>query len=100
MIGSSSTWYAISARVRTSRSSAARAAALEGAKEILRMADERVGFLAPQHLLGVDAAPRHGDGVHARGLRGADVERRVADVGRVLGSRVEAVERGQDRVGR
>src|SRR5438309_7436006 len=99
MTGSSSTWYAINARVRTSRSSAARTATLEGAKEVLRVADERLRLLAPQDVLRVDAPPGHSNGVYARGFRGADVERRVADIGRGLRPRVEPVERSQDRVG-
>src|SRR5689334_22101347 len=100
MIGSSSAWYAIKARLRSSRSSAARTSALEGAKEILRMPDERVRLLAPEQVLRVDAAPGDGHSVNAGGLRSADVERRVADVGRILGPRAESIERRQDRVGR
>src|SRR6185437_729470 len=84
MIGSSSTWYAMSARLRRSRSSAARAEAvvvLEDAKELLGAVDDRIRPLGLEPSALVDPAPRDGDGEHARRLRSADVERRVADVG-------------------
>src|SRR6185312_5115063 len=84
MIGSSSTWYAIRARLRTSRSSAARAVAvvvLEEAKELLGAVDDRVGLFRLEPSPVVDPAPGHGDGEHPRGFRCPDVERRVADVG-------------------
>src|SRR5581483_7922365 len=84
MIGSSSTWYAMSARLRTSRSSAARAATvvvLEEAKELLGVVDDRVGLLRLEAHAIVDPAPRHGDREHPGGLRRPDVEGRVADVG-------------------
>src|SRR3954471_6925350 len=83
MIGSSSTWYAMRARLRTSRSSAARASAvevLEDAKELLHRVDDRVGLLRPGRCAVVDPPPRPGDGEHRRRLRRADVEGRVADV--------------------
>src|SRR5712691_9552304 len=80
MTGSSSTWYAISARFSRSRSSAARARASEMLKQFLGGVDDRVRLLALQPLPVVDATPRDGDRVHARGLRRADVERRVAHV--------------------
>src|SRR5581483_3230768 len=85
MIGSSSTWYAIRARLRTSRSSRARAAAvavLEEAKELLGPIDDCVRPLGFEALALVNPAPRDGDREHPGGLGGADVERRVADVGR------------------
>src|SRR5438270_450418 len=103
MSGSSSTWYATSARLRTSRSSAARAAGrvvLEDGKQVLRVLDEGVGLLALQYLGAVDPSPADGDRVDAGGLGGADVERRVADVGGIGGRRTETVDRGQDRIGR
>src|SRR3954471_9143282 len=84
MIGSSSTWYAMRARLRTSRNSEARAAAvvvLEDAKELLGRVDDRVGLFSLESRSVVDPAPRHRDGEHARRLRCADVEGRVADVG-------------------
>src|SRR5437763_323099 len=70
MTGSSSTWYAINARVRTSRSSAARFSTSERAKELLRVTDEGVGLLTQQHVVGVDPAPGDADRVDAGGLRG------------------------------
>src|SRR5215471_20804115 len=84
MIGSSSTWYAIRARLRTSRSSAARVAAvavLEDAKELLSTVDDRVGLLHLEPRALVDPAPGDGDSEHPGRLGRADVERRVADVG-------------------
>src|SRR5947209_3859722 len=102
MSGSSSTWYATSARLRSSRSSAARAAGrvvLEDGKQVLRVLDEGVGLFALQYLGAVDPSPADGDGVNAGGLGGADVERRVADVGGIGGRRAETVDRGQDRIG-
>src|SRR4051794_13430664 len=84
MIGSSSTWYAMRARLRTSRNSGARAAAvvvLEDAKELLGRADDRVGLFSLESRSVVDPAPRHRDGEHARRLRCADIEGRVTDVG-------------------
>src|SRR4029079_15936141 len=83
MIGSSSTWYAMRARLRTSRSSAARAAAvvvLEDAKELLGTVDDRVGLFGLEARAVVDPSPRHRHGEHARGLGGSDVEGRGADV--------------------
>ena len=48
----------------SSRSSAARAAAaLEDAKQLLRVAHERVRLLPHEHLVWVDAAPGDGDGI-------------------------------------
>src|SRR5436853_6997126 len=88
MIGSSSTWYAMRARLRTSRSSRARAAAvvvLEDAKELLGAVDDRVGLFRLESRGVVDPAPRHRDGEHACRLRRPDVEGRVADVGGVGG---------------
>src|SRR5215468_6144052 len=85
MIGSSSTWYAISARFRSARSSAARAAmvvVLEDAKELLGRIDDRVRLLGLEPLAFVDPSPCHGHREHPGRLRGADVERRVAHVRR------------------
>src|SRR5947208_3665533 len=101
MIGSSSTWYATSARLRISRSSAARAAAvvlLEDAKELLGLVDDRVGLLRLKARPLVDPAPRHCDGEHPRRLRGPDVERRVPDVGRSGRVGAEALRREQERL--
>src|SRR5690348_6334166 len=100
MIGSSSTWYATSARLRTSRSSAARAAdvVLEDAKQLLRGVDDRIGVLRLQARTVVYTAPRHRDREHARRLRGADVERRVADVGRLCRVGAESLRREQERL--
>src|SRR5437762_13777367 len=84
MIGVSSTWYAMRARLRTLRNSAARAAAvvvLEDAKELLGTVDDRVGPLRLESCAVVDPAPRHGNGEHPRRVGGTDVEGRVADVG-------------------
>src|SRR6266566_8062605 len=84
MIGVSSTWYAMRARLRTSRSSAARAAAvvvLEDAKELLGAVDDRVGLLGFEPRAIVDPAPRHGHREHVRRPGGQNVEGRVADVG-------------------
>src|SRR4029077_7267230 len=86
MIGESSTWYAISALLSTSRSSAARASAvvvLEDAKELLCGVDDRVGLLGLEPFPLVDPAPGHGHGEHPRRLGRANVERRVPDVGRL-----------------
>ena len=63
------------------------------------MADERVGLLALESVRAVDPSPGDGDGVHAGRLRGAHVERGVADVGGVVRRGVEARERLEDRVG-
>src|SRR5881227_3292766 len=102
MIGSSSTWYAMSARLRMSRSSAARAAAvvlLEDAKELLGGVDDRVRLLGLEPRAVVDPAPRHGDGEHPRRLRRADVEGRVADVGGLLRLRAESLGAEKQRLG-
>src|SRR6478609_11339841 len=101
MIGSSSTWYAIRARLRTSRTSAARASAvevLEDAKELLGRVDDRVGLLGVEPSPVVDPAPRHGDGEHPRCLCRADVERRIADVGGLGGVRSEPLCAEQERL--
>ena len=89
------------ARLRTSRSSAARASAvevLEDAKELLRRVDDRVGLLRFEPRAVVDPAPGHGDGEHPRRLRRADVERRVADVGGLGGVRSEPLGAEQERL--
>src|SRR5438132_14407781 len=70
-----------------SRSSAARCCtvvALEDKQKLLRGGDDRVRLFALELLATVDAAPRHGDRVHAGRFGRADVERRVTDV-RALG---------------
>src|SRR5262245_19629241 len=84
MIGSSSTWYAMRARLRMSRNSSARAAAvvvLEEAKKLLSAVDDRVGLFGLQPCALVDPAPGHGNCEHPRRLRRADVKGRVADIG-------------------
>ena len=48
----------------------------------------------------MDTTPGHGDRVHARGLRGPNVEGRVADIRRVLGRHAQPVDGGENRVGR
>src|SRR5205085_10269343 len=99
MIGSSSRWYASSARVRIWRSSAARCACSETANELHRPVDEEVWACGPERLRGVDAAPPDGDGEHAGALRRLHVEGRVADVRRLLGTCAEQLERAQDPAG-
>src|SRR5205823_14147191 len=94
----------MSARLRTSRSSAARAAAvvvLEDAKELLGAVDDRVRVLRLEPRGVVDPAPRHCYGEHPGSLRRPDVERRVADVGRVgwIGSQALRGEEKRFRVG-
>src|SRR5579864_4378703 len=91
MIGSSSTWYAMSARLRSSRSSAARAAGSDDGKQLLRRVDDRVRLLELEPRAVVDTAPRDGDRPHPRRLRGADVEGRVADIRRLLRPRAKAL---------
>src|SRR5436305_12700814 len=101
MIGSSSTWYAMRARLRTSRSSAARAAAvvvLEEAKELLGAVDDCVGLFPLEPRAVVDPAPGHGDGEHAGRFRRADVEGRVADVRGRGGVRSEPLGAEQQRL--
>src|SRR5262245_37467768 len=46
----------------------------------------------------MDPTPADRDGEHARGLRGADVERRVADVDGLVGRPGQLPDRKQDRV--
>src|SRR5437899_2466799 len=102
MIGVSSTWYAMSARLRTSRNSAARSAAvvvLEDAKELLGTVDDRVGLLRLESRAVVDPAPRHGNSEHPCRLGGTDVEGRVADVGSRGGVRSEPFGAEQQRLG-
>src|SRR5436305_10839719 len=81
MIGASSTWYAISARLRSSRSSCARAAGSEVRKQLLRRVDDRVRLLLLEAGTAVDPTPGDGDAVHAGRPRGPHVEGRVPDVG-------------------
>src|SRR5438132_281907 len=78
--------YEMDARVKTSRSSLARVEALEDGKQLLGALDVRVRFLGSEALNRMDLSPGDGDRVHARRLRGAHVEGRVADVGRVGGT--------------
>src|SRR3954471_13731111 len=102
MIGVSSTWYAMRARLRTSRNSAARAAAvvvLEEAKELLGTVDDGVGVFRLESRAVVDPAPRHGNGEHPRRLGGTDVEGRVADVGGRGAGVTAAVGAGQPPAG-
>src|SRR5207302_4792744 len=87
------------ARVKTSRSSLARVEALEDGKQLLGALDVRVRFLGSEALNRMDLSPGDGDRVHARRLRGAHVEGRVADVGRVRGTSIEQLERFEDGVG-
>ena len=89
----------MSARLRTSRSCAARAAAvvvLEDAKELLGGVDDGVGLLGFEFRGVVDPAPRHHDGEHSGRLCGADVEWRVADVRHIRRVGSEAL-RGQEK---
>src|SRR5579871_2702152 len=98
MIGASSTWYATSARLRMSRSSAARVAS-EDAKELLCRLDDRVGLGVFELGAVVNPPPRHGDRVHAGRLRREHVERGVADVGRLGGVGSQALRPEQERLG-
>src|SRR2546430_8530011 len=88
MTGSSSTWYATSARLKTSRNSAARPSTLDVLKQLLRAVDDRVRLLSLQSPSIVDAPPRDGDRMHSGGLRGTDVEGGVADICDVAGLRI------------
>ena len=63
------------------------------------MFDDRVRLLRLEARAVVDPAPRHGDGVHPGGLRSADVEGRVADVGRLGGIGSEAFGPEKERLG-
>jgi hypothetical protein len=60
--------------------------------------DDRVGLLGVEPSPVVDPAPRHGDREHARRLRRADVERRVADVGGLGRVRCEPLGAEQERL--
>ena len=76
-------------------SRSAAGAVSEDGKELLRRVDDRVRLLRLEPLAGVDAAPRDARRVMPAALRGADVERRVADVrgvvrGRRRGARARA----------
>src|ERR1700704_5484457 len=99
MTGSSSRWYAINARFRTSRSSATRTRASEMLKQFLGGVDDRVRLFALEPLAVVDAPPGDGDRVHSRGFGGANVKRRVADVRGLVGTRIQAFRREQQRFG-
>ena len=63
------------------------------------MFDDRVRLLGLETRPVVDAAPRDGDGVHPGCLRRADVEGRVADVGRRGGIGSEALGPEKKRLG-
>src|SRR2546423_14440724 len=99
MIGSSSTWYAMSARFKSSRSSAARAAGSDFGKQLLRGVDDRVGVLALEPRAVVDTGPCDRDRAHPCRLRRADVERGVAHVGGVLRVDAHPLRREQPRLG-
>src|SRR5919204_1216462 len=100
MTGSSSTWYAISARFSSSRSSAARSCTeLEMLKQLLRRLDDSVRSFRLEERRVVDTAPCDGDRVQPARLGSANVERRVADVRRVVGTGAEPLEREQQRLG-
>src|SRR5215468_2488280 len=89
------------ARLRTSRSSVARAAAvvvLEDAKELLGAINDRVGPFGFQPRAVVNPAPGHGNGKHPRRLRSADVEGRVADIGSRAGIRSEPLRAEEKRL--
>src|SRR5690349_7135447 len=89
------------ARLRTSRNSAARVAAvvvLEDAKKLLGAVDDRVGLFGLETRAVVDPAPGDRHGEHARRLRGPDVELRVADVSGGLGVGSEALGAEQKRI--
>src|SRR5436190_2301202 len=66
--------------------------------KLLRGVDDRVGVLALEPSPRMDPAPGDCDGVDSRRLRRADVERRVADVRRLVRLRVEPLEREQERL--
>ena len=63
------------------------------------MLDERVRLGGKQPLVGMDPTPADRDRVCACGVPGLDVERRVADVHRVVGGRTEAAQSLENRVG-
>src|ERR1700693_2731588 len=99
MTGSSSTWYATSARLKTSRDSAARSSTLDVLKQFLGGVDDRVRLFSLETRAIVDLPPRHCDRMHARGPRRTDVERRVADVCGLTRARVHPPRREQQRLG-
>jgi hypothetical protein len=68
-------------------------------KQFLGGVDDRVRLFALEPFAIVDAPPGDGDRVHARGLGGADVERRVAHVRGVVGTCVHTLRREQQRFG-
>src|SRR5262245_36029966 len=91
----------MSARLRTSPSSAARAAMvvlLEDATELLGGVDDRVRLLDLEPLPVVDPTPRHGNREHPLRLRRTDVERRIADVRRPGRIRFQPRRREQERL--
>src|SRR3954469_16864891 len=80
------------------RRSAARRSTLDEAKELLHGVDDDVGACGVQTFPREDAAPRNADGEDAGRPCGLDVERRVADVRRVLRVGVQPLECEQERL--
>src|SRR6476659_5424694 len=99
MIGASSTWYATRARPRISRSSAARAAGSEDAKELLGGVDDRVGLRGLELRTVMDPPPRDGHRVHPCRLRREGVERRIAAVCGLRRIGPEALGSEEERLG-
>src|SRR5437763_13265647 len=98
MTGVSSTWYAMSARLRTSRSSAARTFGSDMLEQLGRGVDDRIRLRLLELRTVVDATPRDGDRMHPGGLRSEHVERRIADVGRLCGVGAHPLRREQQRL--
>src|SRR5690348_10096141 len=101
MIGSSSTWYAMSAWLRTSRNSSARAAAvavLEDAKKLLRDVHDGVRAVLLDHDAPVEPPPGDLDDEHAGRVLQPHVERRGSDVRRVRRPRSETLCGGAKRL--
>src|SRR5262245_42245101 len=73
-------------------------AVLEDTEQLLGCTYERVRLLGEEALVGVDPAPADRHGEDAGRLRGADVERRVADVHGLLRGSTEPLQRQQDRL--
>src|SRR6188768_3246805 len=80
-----------------SRTPLAAEAALEGGKKLLRRVDDHVRLLRLEALARMDSAPADRDRVDSGRLRGADVERRVADVDGLVAGRAEQPERMLER---
>src|SRR4051794_39633523 len=96
MTGASSTWYAIEASFSCSRSSFARS---ESVVELIGGVDDCGRPFGLELRAVVDPSPGDRDRVHVRGLRGADVERRVADVGAIHWCNAETLCGEQQRLG-